>query len=56
MNEIIRTELRMANMKHWELADLLGVSESKMVRMLRHELPKEERERILAIIRKEKKE
>lgn len=56
MNKIIRNELKKAKMKQWQLADLLEISESALVRKLRYELSDEERERILAIIRKEKKE
>lgn len=56
MNDIIRNELKKVKMKQWELADLLEISESALVRKLRYELPKEERERIIAIIRKGKKE
>ena len=35
----------------WKLARLLGVSESTVWRMLREELPTEEQERIIRIIK-----
>ena len=40
-------------MFNYELADLLGVSEFTLSRKLRKELPEEEKQRILAVIRKE---
>lgn len=50
----IRKALSDANMKHWQLADLLGVSEGRLSVKLRHELPHEEQEKILTIIRESK--
>lgn len=50
-NLTIRNELKIAGMKHWQLADLLEISEQTMCRKLRHELPKEEQERIISLIR-----
>ena len=46
----IRQKLKESNIKHWELADLLGIGESTLCVMLRKELPDSERERILHII------
>lgn len=52
MNNIeIRLELTKKNMKQWQLAELLGVSESVICRRLRKELPKEEKEKILTVIK-----
>ena len=51
-NEKIRTALEKSRMRHWELADLLGISESTLVRWLRKELPEEEQKRIVSIIKK----
>ena len=49
-------EVRAAYMTHgirqWELARELGLSETHFSRKLRHELPPEEKERILAAIEK----
>ena len=53
-NSDIRNLLKTKNIKHWKLADLLGVSETTLVRKLRKELPKEEKEKIINIIEKEK--
>ena len=50
-NEKIRSELKAHNMKHYELADLLGISENTLCRKMRKELPKEEQEKIIAVIR-----
>lgn len=53
-NSDIRTLLKKHNIKHWKLADLLGVSETTLVRKLRKELSEEEKEKIFNIIKKEK--
>ena len=54
MNNIeIRNELKKRRMFNYELADLLGVSEFTLSRKLRKELPEEEKQRILSVIRKE---
>ena len=37
-------------MKQWELARLLGMSESVLSRKLREELPEDEQDRIIALI------
>ena len=47
----IRNNLKEHNIKHWELADKLGISEYTLVRKLRFELPKEEKERVLNTIK-----
>ena len=49
-NKEIRQRLKECHIKHWELADLLGISESTLCVKLRKELPESERERILCII------
>lgn len=48
-NEDIRRLIRDNYMRHWELAEQLGISESTLVRKLRKELTTEEKE----IIKKE---
>lgn len=46
----IRTKLKEANIKQWELADQLGIAEMTLVRKLRYELPEEEKQKIFSII------
>ncbi len=53
MNNIeIRTELLRVGMKKYELAELLGIADSALSRKLRKELPDNEKQRIIDIIRK----
>ncbi len=49
-NTKIRNSLKEHNLKHWKLAQLLGVSESTLVRKLRNELSNEEKAHILEVI------
>jgi hypothetical protein len=51
-NQEIRLAARGAGVPLWQLAEALGVSEPTMTRKLRHELPDDEKARILAIIHK----
>lgn len=51
----IRETLKIANMKHWELADLLGISPYTLSVRLRKELPEEEQERIITLIQNNRK-
>ena len=52
MNNLeIREALWKRNMKQWELAEKLGVSESVLCRKLRNELSEEERDKILKVIK-----
>lgn len=37
-NEDLRNEIRIANVKQWEVADAIGISEMTMVKWLRREL------------------
>ncbi|WP_281077649.1 hypothetical protein [Catenibacterium sp. co_0103] len=41
----IREALKNANMRHWVLADELGIDETTLSRWLRHELPKDKKDR-----------
>lgn len=50
-NQEIRNAMKENNIKQWELAEMLGISENTMCRKLRKELPDEEKKRILEIIR-----
>lgn len=45
-NKDLRTEFRLANVKQWEVADAIGISEMTMVKWLRRELDDERKERI----------
>lgn len=49
-NQRIKIKMLEHNMKQWELARLLGVSESVLSRKLRDELPEEEQDRIIDLI------
>ena len=51
-NEDIRSALKNANLKHWQLAHLLQISEATLVRKLRQELPTKEKEKIFKIVKK----
>lgn len=49
-NQDIRKAIKNADLKHWEVAELIGFSETTLVRKLRKELPEEEKKNILKII------
>lgn len=53
---VTNLKIRVAMTEHqftqWKLARLLGVSESTIYRMIREELPEEEQDRIVDLIRK----
>lgn len=51
----IRNALKEAGIKHWELAELLNISESTMCVRLRKELSDDEKHRIISIIKANKK-
>lgn len=51
MNNLrIRIAMTEKNVRQWELARLMGVSESVLSRRLREELPEEEQDRIVKLI------
>lgn len=52
-NIAIRNSLKKHGLYAYSLADLLGVSEATITRMMRHELPKDEQKRIIGLIEKE---
>ena len=52
----IRQALKENNIKHWQLADALNIAEFTLCRKLRHELSKEQKENIFAVIEQLKKE
>lgn len=51
-NEIVRHAAKSAQVKFWEIADAMQISEATMSRKLRHELPEAEQQRILQLIEK----
>lgn len=55
MNNLeIRQAMKERRMFNYELAEMLGISEFTLSRKLRNELPQEEKERILNLIRNRK--
>ncbi len=46
----IREAIKKAKFRHWQIADLLNISEATFVRKLRKELSETEKQRILKII------
>ena len=52
----IRNAIFSNNIKKWEIANKLGGTDSTFSRMLRTELSKEKKEKILEIIKKYRKE
>lgn len=50
-NLVIRKAIEHANVKHWEVASYLGVSDTTFCRWLRKELPKDKQADILNAIK-----
>ena len=50
LNATIRTRAKAHGILLWQIAEAIGVTDGTFSRKLRHELPAEERDRILAII------
>lgn len=50
-NQDIRRSAAGAGVKLWQIAEELGISDCSFSRKLRHELPEDEKQRILGIIR-----
>jgi len=48
----IKLAMKKCNLKQWELAEMLEILEFTLSRRMRKELPKEEKDRIIEIIRK----
>lgn len=55
-NETIRTAMRIANLRQWQVADALGIHEATFCAWLRHELSEEKQQEILSIIEEMKGE
>lgn len=49
-NREIRQAATQKGVRHWQIAEALGVHETTFVRHMRSEFPRDEKERILAII------
>lgn len=46
-NQMIRDFAKERGLKLWQVADACGIADSTFCRQLRHELPKDEQERII---------
>lgn len=51
-NKDIREAAKRAGVRLWQIAEVLGINDGNLSRKLRKELPNEEKDRILNIIRK----
>lgn len=49
-NMVIRSASKSAGVRLWQIAEALGIQETALSWKLRHELPEEEKQRILEII------
>ncbi|MEA4805228.1 hypothetical protein [Acetobacterium wieringae] len=49
-NKDIRSALKESQIRHWQMADFLGIHENTFVRHLRKELPEEEKQKIYSAI------
>lgn len=49
-NTEIRIKATKSGIKMWQIAERLGIHEGTLSRKLRHELPEEEKQKILALI------
>ena len=47
----IRNAIKEAKLKHWQVADLLKISEATLVRKLRKELSNEEKQKIFEVLK-----
>ena len=55
-NEDIRLAAKTAGVKLWQVAEVVGVNDGNFSRKLRHELPEDEKQKILEIIDRLSKE
>lgn len=51
-NEDIRKEIKSAGVRHWQVADAIGISDTTFTRWLRKELPDDKKVAVLSAIRK----
>ena len=47
----LRNEAKKSGVKLWQIAERMGIADFNLSRKLRHELPDEEKEKIMSIIR-----
>lgn len=50
MNQDIRAYAKQKNVKHWQIADALGMTDTNFSRKLRYELQSDEKRKIMEII------
>lgn len=50
VNQEIKMAAVKAGVKLWQIADAIGLSDSNFSRKLRHELPEDDKRRILSVI------
>ena len=50
-NKRIREAAKSAGVKLWQIADAIGINDGNFSRKLRHELPEDEQQRIMEIIK-----
>lgn len=50
VNQEIKMAAVKAGVKLWQIADAIGLSDSNFSRKLRHELPEDDKQRILSVI------
>lgn len=55
-NKDIRQAAKTAGVKLWQVAEVVGVNDGNFSRKLRHELPEDEKQKILEIIDRLSKE
>ena len=55
-NQEIRKSILKNNLRYWQVAEKLNINDGNFSRLLRKELTKEKKERILEIIKKLKEE
>lgn len=53
-NVTVRERIKNAGVFHWQVAEALGVSESKFCRMLRREMPEDQQRKVLEAVEKAK--
>ena len=46
----IREAIKESGLRHWQIADMIGVADTTFCRMLRRELPEDKKQEILTVI------
>lgn len=46
----IREAIKKSGLRHWQIADMIGVADTTFCRMLRRELPEDKKQEILTVI------